>query len=371
MPREYAKNLFSQWSDEDFCNQPVFDKLLFQVLNGQRAVNLAGIQPINLTRWRKAMRDGDRVPSEREVKAALIRMERRQYVYTDEDTGEVLIRTRIRNDDLAKQPNQFLSALRLLAVVDSRKFAAVMAAELDLMVTPDVRGETPQARVLRENLKVESVNARTHLRELAEGFTEPFPEPFQEDFTGGLPEGFMEPFTRPGKTEPSPEGFPEAFRDGSVYGSVSGSLQTVGGHLGGTRASAPDTAGTQPHGPRNEPPNKSSDQEPPHRCAKHRQLPADAEIPDCGPCANFRQAHERWTVRDRRRRAEAAAESARAAAALKAQAIANCELCDRDGYRIGTTVVCDHQDRAAAIARGQELVRKALTKPDTKETDHA
>ncbi|GAS98938.1 uncharacterized protein RMCC_5903, partial [Mycolicibacterium canariasense] len=101
MPREYAKNLFSQWSDEDFCNQPVFDKLLFQVLNGQRAVNLAGIQPINLTRWRKAMRDGDRVPSEREVKAALIRMERRQYVYTDEDTGEVLIRTRIRNDDLA------------------------------------------------------------------------------------------------------------------------------------------------------------------------------------------------------------------------------------------------------------------------------
>lgn len=85
--REYAKNLFAQWSDDDFCNQPIFDKLFFQVLNGQRAVNAAGIQPINFTRWRKAMRDGEHLPAVRDLQAALVRMERRGFVFTDEDTG--------------------------------------------------------------------------------------------------------------------------------------------------------------------------------------------------------------------------------------------------------------------------------------------
>lgn len=278
--REYAKNLFSQWSDDDFCNQPIFDKLLFQVLNGQRAVNAAGIQPINFTRWRKAMRDGDRNPPVTAVKEALIRMERRGYVYTDEDAGEVLIRSRIRRDELNKQPTVFLSALRLLAVIDSPKFAAVMDRELDRMVCPDVKGDKDFAKKLRQALNEASTNARTHLKTLSEGYSEPYPEPFAEDF----PEGYSGGYSPPGEIGPSDrpntEGSPIPSGSGSV--SVSNSLPAVGS-VGRGNTSSAENGQRQTNPGRNEPP--------PRFCSKH--MP-DGTDDKCGACAGYRKHRERW-----------------------------------------------------------------------------
>lgn len=202
MPREYAKNWFSMWSDEDFCNQPVFDKLFYNMLCGQRGVNNAGVLAINFTRWRKALRDGERIPSERDLKAALRRMERRRYVFSDEDAGEVLIRAHVRRDELEKQPNVLLSALRLIEVFDSRKFARVMLGELERITVPTINSEKDSARRLQANLIGAFDAAQTHLRTLSEGLSEPFPEPFREDFPEpsqnktpreGLPEGLSEP----------------------------------------------------------------------------------------------------------------------------------------------------------------------------------
>ena len=45
---------------------------------------------------------------------------------------------------------------------------------------------------------------------------------------------------------------------------------------------------------------------------------------------------------------------------LTAQAIADCQLCDPDGYR--GTQVCDHIDHAAAARDGIAAVRAALAK---------
>ncbi len=72
--REYSKNLFAKWIDDDWLDQPRFDKLFWEALNGQRNVNTAGIFPLNFTRWRKAMRDGPTLATDAELKAALIRM---------------------------------------------------------------------------------------------------------------------------------------------------------------------------------------------------------------------------------------------------------------------------------------------------------
>ncbi|WP_454232049.1 hypothetical protein [Mycolicibacterium fortuitum] len=388
--REYAKNLFSQWSDEDFCNQPIFDKLFFQVLNGQRAVNAAGIQPINFTRWRKAMRDGDQLPAITDLQAALVRMERRGYVFTDEDTGEVLIRSRIRRDELDKQPTMFLAALRILVVIDSPKFAAVLAGELERMEVPEVKGEKDYARRLRDSLTHTYVAAREHLKTLADGYPTPFPEPFDGDTTGPSrgPStgptlgGSTGPSPRPGETGPSrgPSTGPTQGPSGS--GSVSGSLTLVSTHLGGTReAESEPTGPTTPCGGCNGPlwtgadgnPHPSglcpdcrgkSDPEPPRRCKKHAANP-DAEFDDdCGPCANFRKAHARWQIRERRRHHAALSETAHAQAAARAAAIENCRLCDDDGYAHGS--VCDHNpDQAHTNARGIAKVRTALNGTDT------
>lgn len=364
--REYAKNLFSQWSDDDFCNQPIFDKLFFQVLNGQRAVNAAGIQPINFTRWRKAMRDGDHLPAVRDLQAALVRMERRGFVFTDEDTGEVLVRSRIRRDELDKQPTVFLAALRLLAVVDSPKFAAVLADELDRMDVPDVKGDSAYSKGLRDSLNQTHAAARAHLKTLADEHPQPFDEPFDgltegpsqgptpRPSIGPTPGGSRGPTPRPGEIGPTPGPSQGPTPGPSVSGSVSGSLTLVTTQVGGYAREALNDDTQPPPAP----------DEPPTRCKAHRDDPNAIED-DCGPCANFRKAHERWTERQTQAAAQARSDAAHQAAALRAHAIAACPLCDEDGYRPGTSTVCNHNPaQADTNARGRQLVQAALSRTE-------
>ncbi|MBM4575964.1 hypothetical protein GS415_09750 [Rhodococcus hoagii] len=60
------------------------------------------------------------------MKAALIRLERNDYVFSDDETGEVLVRSFMRRDEVFKQPNVMLSSLRAAAQVESRKLARVL-----------------------------------------------------------------------------------------------------------------------------------------------------------------------------------------------------------------------------------------------------
>jgi len=200
MPREYGKVWFSIFTDEHFTAQPAVDKLLYIALIAQPSLNYAGVQPINMRRLRKAMRDGDSLPTERELELSLLRMERLGYVYTDEDTGEILVRSFMRRDEIDKQPNILKSALRALSQIESSKLAHVMRGELARLSTPPVKSEK-----LRDEIDRLRTAAVARLEGLSEGIAEPFPEPFTE--------GLAEPLPRPGETEglaePLAEGLPE------------------------------------------------------------------------------------------------------------------------------------------------------------------
>lgn len=196
MAREFGKLWFSLFADEHFCAQPILDKLIFTVLLGQPAFNYAGWSPIQLRKWAK----GCQPASDMEIKAALIRLERNRYVYTDSHTEEVLIRSFIRNDRVEKQPNLLINALGSAAVLESPKLAAVLLTELDRVTVP----ETSSAKIAA-GMVMAMTKARTRLGELSKGIREPFAEPFAEDFPEGLnPEG-----ARPAETVPSAEGLPE------------------------------------------------------------------------------------------------------------------------------------------------------------------
>lgn len=374
--REYAKNLFSQWSDRDFCNQPVFDKLLWQVINGQRGVNTAGVFPINFTRWCNAMRDGDRPCTEAQVREALARMEARRYVFIDEDTGEGLIRTRVRNDDLERQPSVLLSALKLLCGFDSPKFAHVMLAELAQITVPVIDSEKAYGKKLQADLGAYYVQAQQHLKSVAEGF-EPaqlvIPNPQENDpvdhpLNQGVDHPPLHPPVTRGNAEPAnnPQG-PSPTPSISVSGSVSGSLTSKGGHLGGgAESGSQPTANTPaPDSGIEQPPARSSkpgDPEPPSRCTRHRDQPEadDDTAPPCRPCGAFRQAHDRWAERQHRRDISAEAEAAYQRAAAEAEAIANCRLCDHDGYLPNRTVCAHDPAQADTNARGIAKARAAL-----------
>ncbi|EHI13169.1 hypothetical protein [Mycolicibacterium thermoresistibile] len=290
--REYAKNLFAQWSDEDFCNQPIFDKLLFQVICGQRTVNTAGVFPINYTRWRKAMRDGDQEPTDAQLTEALHRMEQRRFIYIDENTGEGLIRSRVRRDELDKQPTVLLSALRIMAAFDSPKFAAVMLTELDRISLPTITSTTDKANRLRANLKSAWDTARAHLQALAQHYE----QPSQLDPLETL-------------SRPSPEG-PNSV---SGSGSGSGSSPSVGGYVERVAANTDHNGHPQPTPAHNEPP--------PETCPKHTDHP---DPPPCGACAAHRKRRERWDREHTTRRRDTLTEFW--------NQVRDCPECDQDGF---------------------------------------
>jgi hypothetical protein len=266
------------------------------------------------------MRDGDTLPTVEQLRAALDRMEDRGFVYTDEDTGEVLIRSRIRRDELDKQPTVFLAALRLLAVIDSPKFAAIMSVELDRMVNPEVKGDSDFAKKLRQNLNEASTAARAHLKALGGGYEIPSPIPNSRP----SPEGYTGGYSRPAETGPSPipntEGSPIPSGSGSVSVSTS---PTVGGQVGGAQAREPD-----------------SDPEPSEFCAKHQ--PHGDPSANCGPCGGYRKLHASWLKRQPDR--------ATAQAEARRKVRENCTRCqgtstyeDSDGH----VRTCDHATESA------------------------
>ncbi|MGW6376268.1 hypothetical protein ACWFRB_09415 [Rhodococcus sp. NPDC055112] len=347
MPREYGKAWFSMFTDDHFTTQPNVDKFLYMTLLGQPSLNYAGVTPINLKRWRKAIREGDAMPTELEAKAALVRLERNDYVFTDDDTGEVLIRSFMRRDEVDKQPNVLVSGLRAAAQLESPKLAAVLRSELARLTLPTVNGESLKAVRLRKDLPRLFGEAVAHLETLSEGLSKPFAEPFAEDF----PEGFEEGLPRPGEMEPLPKPFAKGLSKPPVVVEVEvAGSPSRGGYVGGTREHA------------HEPAREASAPSP--RCPKH---PDGTDAP-CRACGDARTAREAWDTEQARHRVETARAEREQQAALVRRQIEACDLCDADGY-LGTQV-CNHNPAQAEInRRGAALARAALTKPQEPECE--
>lgn len=94
----------------------------------------------------------------------------------------------------------------------------------------------------------------------------------------------------------------------------------------------------------------------PH-CTKH---PGGTTAP-CRACGDARRAVEEFEAQRLLTAKQVRSEQARSAAELRAAAIANCDLCDDDGYRAG--LPCDHDPESEERARrGIALVRETLAK---------
>ncbi len=103
------------------------------------------------------------------------------------------------------------------------------------------------------------------------------------------------------------------------------------------------------------PPTKSA--EPPqNRCSEHLHHP---NPPKCGACGDARRRRETWDREQARIAAEQRSSEARKSAEIRARSIADCALCDGDGYANGRP--CDHDPTAAERNRnGIAAVRAAL-----------
>jgi hypothetical protein len=99
--------------------------------------------------------------------------------------------------------------------------------------------------------------------------------------------------------------------------------------------------------------------EPPTRCPKHRD---DDNPPPCGACGSARRAREAWDAQQTAAAKQRRTTELERLAQAKAIAVANCDLCDDNGYA-GSAVPCDHDPAAAErAARGRAQVAAALAR---------
>lgn len=126
MPRSRATIQFAIWRDKEFRALSPTAQLAYFMLVSQRDVSQAGTMPLVPERWARGC---DSLPVDH-LEVGLGELEQARFVYIDDDTEELLIRSLIRNDGIADQPNVLLSAIREAKITESDLLRRVLASEL-------------------------------------------------------------------------------------------------------------------------------------------------------------------------------------------------------------------------------------------------
>ena len=178
MARSYGRIFAAIWNDDDFRPLSVTAKLMYGFLISQTDLAHSGIIPLRPPRWARNLGI-----SVEDVIAALKELDQARFTVTDEDWGELLVRSLIRRDDIWKQPNVFKSAAASAKASESPAIKAALLLEVRRL---DLTGVGRETRTIRDDLLA-------HL----EPFENPSPNP---------PEGFPKGSGSPLEGHESPNG---------------------------------------------------------------------------------------------------------------------------------------------------------------------
>jgi hypothetical protein len=117
------------WRDDEFRTLSVEAQWAYQRLLSDPNCGQAGVLALTRKRW---VSSASGMTFER-LDAALDELQEAGFIVLDWDYEEVLIRTYIRNNDIASQPNILKAALRQAARVESPLLRAALAVELRLL----------------------------------------------------------------------------------------------------------------------------------------------------------------------------------------------------------------------------------------------
>ena len=128
MPRTEARIFTSIWKDPHFAGIDQGAQWLYFFLLSQDDLTYSGVMPLRARRW---------VPKAAgltvaEIESALKALEAspRRFVITDEDTGELLVRSLLRRDGIWKQPNLLKLARESAEQLESPRLRAALLEEL-------------------------------------------------------------------------------------------------------------------------------------------------------------------------------------------------------------------------------------------------
>lgn len=151
-------------------------KLLYVEILVDPTVNQAGVGTRRIGRWARELELDDAV-----VEKALDELDHGRFVLADPDTDEILVRTLIRNDGVADQPNVLRSALRAAVLCESPRLRRALAAELRRLPAAPAPVEMPQRKGERKPRVFRYPDPHAVADELdPPGPTTPVHEPFTE-----------------------------------------------------------------------------------------------------------------------------------------------------------------------------------------------
>lgn len=138
MARDHARIFVSIWSDPDFRALPVAAQHLYLMALSQPRLSYCGVMDYLPNRLAKL---SDKA-TPRTVSAAARVLERHNFVLTDEDTGEFLLRSFVRHDGLLAMPNMTKAMAKDYCAVLSDVLRDAIDAELRRAYaeSPDLAG---------------------------------------------------------------------------------------------------------------------------------------------------------------------------------------------------------------------------------------
>lgn len=276
------------------------------------------------------------------IEAAAAELERERFALFDDNTEEVLVRSYLRSEELLRNPKMAVAVGDAYLGVASRQLKAAIASEVhrDKADHPDYSSWTHS--ISREAVELLLTAKTSDEVPYVDTFTNP--NPVRNTDAEQVPTT-----NQNGNQKPNPDRGHETQSE-----TQADSLHLVPTSL----QPAPIEGYVSTEGHQGTEPDPNSP--PASRCPQHID---DPKPPPCGACADARHANQAWKLDQRKAEQERARTEAAErvnASASRALAIAECELCDDDGYR-GTTV-CDHQEHADTNARGIAMVRAAMAK---------
>ena len=270
------------------------------------------------------------------VERAAAELSRDLFLLIDETTGEFLLRSWIKHDGLWKVPNMAVSMANARAELASRTLRGVIVHEVSKVRAAHPGLSSWERAAVVSMLEQKAVD----------------------------PAG-LEPFNPSSNPPANPSANP--WSNPSVNPPVNQNLR--GGsnptsNPGPTPAPAPTPTPEPNSGYVSTEVDSAREGEPPSpNCIDH---PDGTDRP-CHPCGEARRRHRAWEDEQKRRAHQTRSEQLRAAAQDRARAIAECSLCDEDGYI--DTAVCGHAPTPSGRPSLKALFRQAQEgKRDTERT---
>jgi hypothetical protein len=172
MARDRANINTNLWVDPDWRDLDDAEQRLYMLLTTHPSLSYAGVADWRPGRLAAMSRNGSREGIELAAKG----LQAKRFVFIDEGTEEILIRSFLRHDGLLKQPKLAVSMANAFGAVASREIQMIIVNELQRLNTehPDWKAfEVAQVKVL---LKLEGKDMANFTHRFTPSFT---PKPAQ------------------------------------------------------------------------------------------------------------------------------------------------------------------------------------------------